>query len=257
MEGDSDPELEDFKHQLSRDRTPTVLVRLNSPQELAAELFKWEVATALACVSFGVNPFSEPDFREGRERTAELVEALATKGELPRRTVRVRDAGVELFAEGNTRQEISTLSLTDALRTFLELKGPGAYLAILAFVEQSTLVETALERLRQQLVSHLAIPVLLGFGPRYLHYSGQVFKGGPAKGIFLILTSEPKQDIEIPGAGYSFGQLRLALALGDFESLESRRKFVVHLHLAEGVERGLVQLEQVIQSALRSTRSVT
>ena len=168
--------------------------------------------------------------------------------------MRVRDAGVELFAEGNTRQEISTLSLTDSLRSFFELKSPGSYLAILAFVEQSSLVETALERLREQLVSSLAIPVLLVFGPRYLHYSGQVFKGGPAKGIFLILTREPKQDIEIPGAGYSFRQLQLALALGDFESLESRRKFGVHLHLAEGVERGLVGLEQIVQSALRSTR---
>ena len=100
----------------------------------------------------------------------------------------------------------------------------------------------------------MGIPVLLGFDPRYLHYAGQVLKGGPARGMFLILTSEPAHDIEIPGAGYSFGKLQLALALGDFESLESRRKLVVHLHLAEGVERGLEQLEQLVQHALRNAR---
>jgi transaldolase / glucose-6-phosphate isomerase len=254
MQGDQVAELEEFKKQLEQYRTPTVLIGLNTPEELGAELFKWEVATALACVPLGVNPFSEPDFREGRERTAGLVEALATQHELPRRSVRVREAGIALYAEGKTRQEISTLSLTEALRTFFELKSPASYLAILAFVEQSSAVEAALEHMREQLISALGIPVLLGFGPRYLHYAGQVLKGGPARGMFLILTSEPAQDIEIPGAGYSFGKLQLAWALGDFESLESRRKLVVHLHLAEGVERGLEQLEQLVQHALRNAR---
>jgi transaldolase / glucose-6-phosphate isomerase len=115
MQGDQVAELEEFKKQLEQYRTPTVLIGLNTPHELGAELFKWEVATALACVPLGVNPFSEPDFREGRERTAGLVEALATQHELPRRSVRVREAGIALYAEGKTRQEISTLSLTEAL----------------------------------------------------------------------------------------------------------------------------------------------
>ena len=254
MEGDDDPELDEFRNELKQDSIPMVSIHLNTPEELGAELFKWEVATALACIPVGVNPFSEPDFREGRERTAELVEALATKRGLPPRSVRVREGGIALYAEGKTRQEISTLNLVVALRTFFELKNPGGYLAILAFVEQSTVLEAALERLRCQLVWRLGIPVLLGFGPRYLHSAGQVLKGGPGKNLFLIVTSEPQQDLEIPGAGYSFGQLQLALALGDFDSLESRRNLVVHLHLAKDVERGLEQLEQSVQHALRNVR---
>jgi glucose-6-phosphate isomerase len=255
MQGDTDPELEDVKNQLRQSGTPTVLIELNAPQELGAELFKWEVATALACAPLGVNPFSEPDVQEGRQKTAELVEALATKHELPRRTPRIREAGLELFAESATRQQLSTLSLSDALRTFLELKNPHGYLVFLAFLEHSSSVETVLRRLREHLVLKLGIPVLLNFGPRYLHYLGQVYKGGPPKGLFLLLTSEAQQDIEIPGAGYSFGQLQMALALGDFESLESRGKLVVHLHFAEGIERGLAQLEQVILHALRNIRA--
>jgi transaldolase/glucose-6-phosphate isomerase len=111
MQGDQDAELDELKKQLEQHCTLTVLINLNTPQELGAELFKWEVAAALACVPLGVNPFSEPDFREGRERTAELVQALAAKHELSRRSVRVREAGMALYAEGKTRQEISTLSL--------------------------------------------------------------------------------------------------------------------------------------------------
>jgi len=105
-----------------------------------------------------------------------------------------------------------------------------------------------LGRLREQLASRLGIPVLLSTGPRYLHYFEQVYKGGPAKGLFLILTSEPTEDIVIPGAGYTFGQLQLAL--GDFESLESRQKLVVGLHLAQGLEQGLAEVEQAVQQAL-------
>ncbi len=164
--------------------------------------------------------------------------------------MRVREKGVELYAEGETRQQISTLSLADAFRTFFELKNTGGYLAIITFMNSQPLVEAALGRLREQLAARLGMPVLLSTGPRYLNYFEQVYKGGPAKGLFLMLTSEPTEDIVIPGAGYTFGQLQLALALGDFESLESRQKLVVRLHLAQGLEQGLADVEQAVQQAL-------
>jgi glucose-6-phosphate isomerase len=255
MLGDDDSAVKETAKQLQEAGVPVVFVELSAPEELGATLFKWEIATALACSLLHVNPFSEPDAEEGREKTAELLETLVATRELPWRTVRVREVGIELYAEGATRQEISTLSLSDALRTFFVLKNPDGYVALLAFVDQSRAVEAVLRRLREQLASKLGIPVLLSFGPRYLHSFGQVYKGGPSKGLFMILTSEPSEDIDIPGAGYSFGQLQLALALGDFESLQSRKKLVIHLHLTEGTERGLAQLEQVLQHALRNARA--
>jgi transaldolase/glucose-6-phosphate isomerase len=255
MRGDDDAEIKEAEEQLKQAGVPVVSIELNSPAELGAELFKWELATALACALLNVNPFDEPDVQGGRERAAEILEELVAKRELPSKTVRVREKGTELYAEGETRHQISTLSLSDAFRTFFELRNADGYLAIITFMGSQPLMEAALERLREQLASKLGIPVLLSSGPRYLHYFEQVYKGGPAKGLFLILTSEPTEDIVIPGAGYTFGQLQLALALGDFESLESRQKLVVRVHLTQGLEQGLTEVEQAIQQGLEHTRN--
>jgi len=127
--------------------------------------------------------------------------------------------------------------------------------ATLAFFDRSPVLRRILGRIGEQLSSRLGVPAMLSFGPRYLHHLGQVFQGGPAKGLFLVLTGEPVEDIAIPGAGYSFGQLQLALAMGDFELLERHRKPVLRLHLMEGVEQGLTRLEQILQQALRNTHT--
>jgi transaldolase / glucose-6-phosphate isomerase len=246
MRGDDDPAVREAAQCLQRANVPTVLIELSGPEDLGAILFKWELATSLACALLDVNPFTEPDVAEGRQKTEELLEGLVSGRALPSKTARIQEAGLELYAEGPTRQEISTLSLADALRTFFALKNPDGYLAILAFVGQNPAEEATLRFLREQLASKLGIPVLLSFGPRYLHYFGQVYKGGPSKGLFLMLTGEPDQDIAIPGAGYSFGQLQLSLALGDFESLTGRKKFAVRLHLTQGIEQGLAQLARVV-----------
>ncbi len=246
MQGDDDSAAKETARHLQQANVPVALFELNGPEDLGAALFRWELATALACALLDVNPFTEPEVHEGRARTEVLLEALVTGHELPSRTVRVQEAGIELYAEGATRQEISTLSLADALRTFFGLKNSDGYLAILTFVGHNAAQESILRSLREQLATKLGIPVLLSFGPRYLHYFGQVYKGGPSKGLFLMLTGEPDGDIAIPGAGYSFGQLQLCLALGDFESLASRKKLAVRLHLTQGIEHGLAQLGRIV-----------
>jgi glucose-6-phosphate isomerase len=161
----------------------------------------------------------------------------------------------KLYAEAETRHQISTLSLSDAFRTFLELRETDGYVAIITYLGADPVVETALGHLREQIAAWLGIPVLLSTGPGHLHYFEQVYKGGPAKGIFLMLTNGPTEDIVIPGAGYSFGQLQLALALGDFESLEARQKLVLRLHLTQELMPGLAEVEQAIQQALGNTRN--
>jgi hypothetical protein len=193
-----------------------------------------------------VNPFDEPDVYEGRERVSELLDEYVAKRTWPARTVRVREKGIELYAEGEMRQNISTLNLNEALRTFLEAMPTGGYLAIITFASSSPETEAALGRIREYLASSRGIPVLLSSGPRYLRYFEQVYKGGPDKGLFLMLTSESKADVAIPGAKYTFGQLQTALALADFESLEARRKLAMRLHLSQGLEQGLAGLEEAI-----------
>jgi hypothetical protein len=229
---------------------------LNGPEDLAAELFKWEIATALACSQIGVNPFHDPDIRESRTRTVQVLEQIATKRQPQAPTVRVREGDVELYAEGETRRQISTLNITEALRTFFNLRQREGYIALLPFMNYGEAQRAAFGRIRERLESTLGLPVLVTPGSRYIHAIGQVYLGGPPKGLFLLLTADPAKDLAIPGADYSFGQLQLALALGNFESLGHRRTPVIRLHLSGAAEQSLIQLEAVLNIALARSRIV-
>lgn len=254
MAGEGEPELDRRRHELRDAGVPLVVIELNRPEELAAELFKWEIATALACSQLGVEPFHDPDVRESRTRAVQILEQMTAKSQSPAPTVRVRESDVELYAEGETRRRISTLNITEALRTFFNLQHREGYIALLPFLNYSEGPKLILRRIRDKLESMLEQPVLITPGPRYIHAIGQVYLGGPPKGLFLLLTAAPAKDLAIPGADYSFGQLQLALALGDFESLGRRRSPVIRLHLSSGAEQGLIQLEAILDNALGKTR---
>jgi transaldolase/glucose-6-phosphate isomerase len=244
--GEDDSEVRSAEAILRQYNTPMVSISIDTPEDLGAEMFKWEIATALACSLLDVNPFDEPDVQEGRERVSAILDEFVAKRAWPPRTVRVREKDIELYAEGETRQHVSTLSLPEALRTFLEARSPNGYLAIINFASGSREADATLGRVREHLASRYGIPVLLSSGPRYLRYFEQVYKGGPEKGLFLMLTSEPTADVAIPGAGYTFGQLQMALALADFETFEARRKLAMRLHFMQGLEQGLADLEQTL-----------
>ena len=246
MRGDEDSEVNEFETELRRAGAPTVSIEMDSPEELGVEVFKWEIATALACVPLNVNPFDDPDVQENRERVSGMLEEQSAKQERPARTARVRERGIELYAEAGTRLQISTLNLFEALRTFLAAREADGYLAIITYAGSKPETDAALGRLREQLVARLGIPVSLSAGPRYLRNFEQVYKGGPSTGLFLILTSETPADLGIPGAGYTFGQLQLALALSDFESLGARQRLVMQLHFTLGLEQGLSELEHLV-----------
>ena len=168
----------------------------------------------------------------------------------------MREGEVELYAEGGTRRQISTLNMTEVLRTFFGLRHPQGYIALLPFVGFGESQKLVIRRIRERLESALDLPVLVTPGSGYLHSIGQIYKGGPAKGLFLQLSAAPAKDLGIPGADYSFGQLQLALALGDFEALGRRRRPVIRLHLTGGAEQGLTQLETILSNALGKTRIV-
>jgi transaldolase/glucose-6-phosphate isomerase len=248
---EEDEELTRRHDELRGSGVPMVTIELNGPEELAVELFKWEIATALACSQLAVDPFHDPDIRESRSRTVQILEQIATKRQSPAPATRVREGDIELYAEGETRQQISALNMTEALRTFSGLRHPQGYIALLPFVGSGEAPKIIFRRIRERLESTLGVPVLVTPGPSCLHTIGQVYEGGPAKGLFLLLTASPATDLAIPGADYSFGQLQLALAQGDFESLGRRRRPVIRLHLSCGAEQGLLQLETVLNNALR------
>lgn len=254
MNGEHEQVLDDKIAQLQFAQIPLLSISLADSLDFGVELFKWEIATALLCARLGVNPFSDPDVQQGRKASTRLLEEAEKLPDIPKPTLRVGEGAIELRMEKHTRQEVSTLNLQEALRTFFALRNPDGYLAILPFTALSASVIGELRKARDQLVSALKIPVLITSGPRYLHSIGQLYKGGPPKGIFIILTTEPPEDIRVPGASYTFRQLELALALGDFDSLLQHKRPVLHLHLTTGIDSGLEQLNMVLKSALEHPR---
>ncbi len=255
QKGEDTADLERAAQTLKAAGVPVVEICLGGPAELGAEFFKWEAATAIAGAVLAIDPFDEPNVQESKDRTAKILEEFQSRGEMPVGTPRLNESGIELFAEGTTRRNISTLKLSETLRTFFEQRKPNDYVGVLAYVERNETNSRLLGIIRESLTRALRLPVLLGFGPRYLHSIGQLYKGGPATGVFLVITANHANDVPIPGAKYSFGQLQMAQALGDYESLWTRNKPALRLHLTQGASAGLPQVQQVLGQALSSFRA--
>ena len=257
LEGDDGAALEPILRELKQRGAPVVEIRINTPGQLGAEFFKWETATALACASLAVDPFDEPNVQESKENSARILEVFESSGEMPLGSPRLVESGIELYAEGEVRSAISTLQLSAALRTFFSERQPDDYVAILAYVARDAVNAAELDALRAALAQRLNLPVLLDYGPRYLHSIGQLYKGGPATGMFLMITSEKPEDLPIPGAKYTFGQLEMAQALGDMQSLGSLGKPALRLHLLEGIPAGLSNLRRILDQVFSASRSAS
>lgn len=257
LEGDDQTALVPILRELKQRGAPFVEIRLNAPAQLGAEFFKWETATALAGASLSIDPFDEPNVQESKDNTARILEVFESSGEMPLGSPRLVESGIELYADGAVRGSISTLQLAAALRTFISERRPDDYVAILAYVARDAVNGAELDALRASLGEALKLPVLLGYGPRYMHSIGQLYKGGPASGMFLMITSEKPEDLPIPGAKYTFGQLEMAQALGDLQSLGRLGKPALRLHLIEGAPAGLSSLRRAIEQAFSALRSAT
>ena len=189
---------------------PVVTLRLRDQYELAAEFFRWQVATAVAGHLLGIHPFDQPNVQESKDNTGRVLEEYQTAGRLP---------------------DQPALSPAQAVRSLSEHIQRGTYLSILAYTTPSKSLESALRRLRAVLIRRHHVATTCGYGPRYLHSTGQLHKGGPASGVFLELVDRMKPDIQIPGKPYSFGTLALAQATGDLLSLHAHGRTAVRVRL--------------------------
>ncbi len=233
---------------------PVVEIGLQSADDFAAEIFKWEIATALACVPMGVNCFQAEDGQSNLERMGAKVGTILAKGVLSAPRERIKEQSLTLFVEGQTRRLISGLSMGSALQTFLELRDTGGYIAICPFFELTPACIATLDALGDRMSESLGMPVQVAAGPRCLYALGKIYEHGPANGIFIIMTTAPSEDVSIPGAGYSFGELLNAAALSEAETLENLGKPTIRLHLSEGSEKGLKDFSDVVIQALARIR---
>jgi transaldolase/glucose-6-phosphate isomerase len=222
-------ELADLASALEGQGHPVLRIGMSDIREIGAEFVRWEVATAAAGMILEIDPFDQPNVQESKDATRELLDAFRRDGALPSPPPLVEEQDLAIFAEAGVLGGEPT-TVDGALRALLSTISTGDYFAILAYLPREADAQASLDRLRRTVRDGLGVATTGGFGPRFLHSTGQLHKGGPDSGVFLQLTAEPRRDLPIPGWSESFGTLIAAQALGDLRSLQSRGRRVLRLH---------------------------
>ena len=224
---------------------PVVRLGLSDPYDLGGEFFRWELATAVAGSVLGINPFDQPDVEASKIETRRLTAAYEA-GQAPAdEQPLARDGQLVLYAApagGAPASEAEDGSLAALLAAHCAQAGAGDYLTLLAYVEMSAANEEALQRVRHALRGAFRVATCVGFGPRFLHSTGQVHKGGPNSGVFIQITCDDAVDVPVPGRRYSFGVVKAAQAQGDLQVLAARGRRVRRLHVTGNLLDGLNRL---------------
>lgn len=232
---------------------PVRHIGLSDTLDIGGEFVRWEVATAMAGIVLGIDPFDQPNVQESKDATKALLQAYQDQGALPAPMPIVSEPGVSVTADPQAIGD-APLSVDGAIDQLLSLVRPGVdYVAILAYLPMDPDVVERLQAIRARIGERTGAATTLGFGPRFLHSTGQLHKGGPDTGVFLQITADPSKDLSIPGWPESFGTLIAAEALGDLESLQRRGRRVIRLHAADA-SAGLDRLNATVDMALRPRR---
>jgi glucose-6-phosphate isomerase/transaldolase/glucose-6-phosphate isomerase len=207
---------------------PIVTIDFPEPAALGAEFVRWEVATAICGALLGINPFDEPNVQQAKDATNALLARYKADGRLPAATPDIAlDGGIELTASRAAKSALGNRRADDVLALVL----PGDYVGLLAYLGPDATNADILHRFRMSVRDRTHAATMFGYGPRYLHSTGQLHKGGPNSGVFVVVTAATAKDLPVPGQPFSFGTLELAQGLGDFASLDATGRRAVHVHL--------------------------
>jgi transaldolase/glucose-6-phosphate isomerase len=234
---------------------PVVRIGVGTKADLAAEFVRWELATAVAGAILAINPFDQPDVEASKVATRALTSEYEKTGSLPREAPFFEADGVSLFTDPANVAALeggrgSERSLAGYIGAHLDRLANFDYLALLAYVAMERTNEDALQQMRHRARDARRVATCLGFGPRFLHSTGQAYKGGPNSGVFLQITADDAADLPVPGAQYSFGVVKSAQARGDFQVLCERGRRCLRVHVHGDVKQGLVRLREAVRRAL-------
>jgi len=250
MHGSFDEEMRDAEvRDLKAAQAPVVEIELAEPSALGAEFVRWEIATAVAGALLQINPFDEPNVQQAKDATRVLLDAFKARGHF---TVpapdRILPGDIALTASEAAKTSLGSQG-PDAILTLLR---QGDYLGLLAYLGPDPELASDLQVFRRAVRDRTHTATMFGYGPRYLHSTGQLHKGGPNSGVFILITATPRSDVPIPGEAFSFGTLESAQALGDFSSLDATGRRAVHVHLP-APDRGLLrQATDALMARLRA-----
>jgi transaldolase/glucose-6-phosphate isomerase len=238
---------------------PVVRIAVSDIYNLGQEFFRWEIATAVAGSILGINAFNQPDVEASKIVTKQLTSEYELTGSLPPEKPVLEEAGFKLFTDDKNAADLAKATgpehssdspLKNYLRAHLARLGAGDYFALLGYVEMNADHESLLQTLRTSVRDHKHVATCLGFGPRFLHSTGQAYKGGPNSGVFLQVTCDDAQDLPVPGQKYTFGVVKAAQARGDFQVLADRKRRALRVHLGSDVKAGLTKLRELVKQVL-------
>lgn len=234
---------------------PVIQIRVTDAYQLGQEFFRWEMATAVAGAIIGINAFNQPDVEASKIVTKQLTRDYETTGKLPPEKPFFEAEGLKLFTDEKNLDALAAAaagerSLGGYLRAHLKRTEAGDYFALLAYVHMCDTHQGLLQEIRQTIRDNKQVATCLGFGPRFLHSTGQAYKGGPNTGIFLQITCDDAVDLSVPDQEYTFGIVKAAQARGDFQVLAERQRRVLRVHIGTDVEVGLRRLRTALQTAL-------
>jgi transaldolase/glucose-6-phosphate isomerase len=230
---------------------PVVRIDIADTYDIGQEFFRWEIATAVAGSIIGINAFNQPDVEASKVVTRDITAAYEQSGKLPAETPIWEEDGIQLFTDERNAQNLKNLagkqvSLDALVRAHLSQLGPGDYFALLAYLEMNQEHQDKLQEIRHGVRDRKRVATCLGFGPRFLHSTGQAYKGGPNTGVFLQVTCDDAVDLPVPGQKYTFGVVKAAQARGDFQVLAERKRRALRVHLTKDVKAGLERLGRAI-----------
>ncbi len=235
---------------------PIIRIDCANVLNLGQEFFRWEMATATAGVLLGINAFDQPNVQESKDFTKSYLEEFKKNGQLPEGSPVFTDGDIRIFADEANRHALDgAASLPRVLAQHLARVRAGDYVAINAYLERTSAVHDAFQRIRTRVRDEKRVATTLGYGPRFLHSTGQLHKGGPNSGVFLQVTAEQTEDLDIPGEPYTFGTLVAAQALGDMKSLSARHRRVIRIHLSGDVEDGVRRIQHAVESTWPSSNA--
>ena len=219
---------------------PVVIFDLEDTYDLAAEFFRWEFATAVAGAHLGIDPFDEPNVKESKDNTQAVLQRYEVTGALPDEQAAVTDGALRVYGD------VTASSASGALAAHLDTANPGDYVALMAYVTPDESNHDALQHLRVSIRDSRRLATTLGFGPRFLHSTGQLHKGGPNTGVYIQVTADDGADVPIPGQSFTFSILKRAQAAGDLQSLRNHGRRVIRVHIAGDLDAGLASLADAV-----------
>ncbi len=250
--GDSDATEERAVAALEQAGQPVIRIVLRDLYEIGGTFFQWEIATAVAGSVLGINAFNQPDVEASKVATRELTDEYEKNGSLPPEKPILDQDGLKLFADKEIADALlkGNGTIGAVIRQHLDSVKPGDYFGFLAYIPMFQQYEDTLQEVRKQVVETKQVATVLGFGPRFLHSTGQAYKGGPNSGVFLQITCDEAQDLPVPGQTYSFGVVKAAQARGDFKVLAERHRRALRVHLGPDVARDLDRVRDLVCAAL-------